>query len=253
VKGDAGTVLRWPLWSWRNLAVTTAVVLLLFYGMGRVVEPAKITFLNAGNAPALAVATPSPLLPSGPSAAALSTSPDPTAPTPTRTTPTAPTGTSATTAAPTTKSARTVIPGAPSKDSVTAVALSFAQAWSSSARSQQEWALGIQPYVTPALGAGLAQTDPARVPATRVTGEPLLLTSSATSATVRVPTDGGSIVVTLTRAAGGWQVSGVAPADQPPGAPVPDLQQPTTAKPATAKPATAKPATAKPTTAATRR
>ena len=101
---------------------------------------------------------------------------------------------------------------------MTRLATAFAQAWSSSGRSQQEWTRGIQPFVTPALAAGLAQTDPARVPATKVTGEAVLLTASATSAQVRVPTDGGSIVVTLKRAASGpWQVSDVAPAGQPPG------------------------------------
>ena len=110
-------------------------------------------------------------------------------------------------------------------ESVTRAATAFAKAWSSSGRSQQEWTRGIQPFVTPALAAGLAQTDPARVPATRVTGEAVLLTASATSAQVRVPTDGGSIVVTLSRALSGlWQVSDVAPAGQPPGAPTPDLR-----------------------------
>ena len=107
---------------------------------------------------------------------------------------------------------------------MTRVATAFALAWSSSSRSQLEWTRGIQPFVTPALAAGLAQTDPARVPATKVTGEAMLLTASATFAQVRVPTDGGSIVVTLNRVASGpWRVSDVAPAGQPPGAPTPDL------------------------------
>jgi hypothetical protein len=202
VRGQASTVLRWPLWSWRNLSVTAAALLLLLYGMGRVIEPAKITLSATHVADATAgptISTPSPTEPS-----AAGSSPTPA---------TVP-GTTSTSAG----------LSAPASESVTRVATAFAQAWSSSGRSQQEWIRGIQPFVTPALATGLAQTDPARVPATKVTGEAALVTASATSASVRVPTDGGSIVVTLTRAAsGGWQVSDVAPAGQPPGAATPDL------------------------------
>ena len=201
--GRASKVLRWPLWSWRNLSVTTAAVLLVFYGMGRVVEPAKIRI------PALHVssATVSPAVSSlsASKSSTVASSPDPVA-------------------VPSTKLPSPVL-GAPGSESVTRVAAAFAEAWSSSGRSQQEWTSGIQAFVTPALAAGLAQTDPARVPATKVTGEALLLTASVTSAQVRVPTDGGSILVTLTRTASRpWQVSDVAPVGQPSGAPTPNLR-----------------------------
>ena len=203
MRGQASTILRWPLWSWRNLCVTAAALLLVLYGLGLVIEPAKIT-LTAGHVP-LVTASPTPSEPpmsvssSAPSSSAGATAPN--------TTP---------------STSGTLSPS--TSESVTRVATAFAQAWSSSGRSQQEWTRGIQPFVTPALAAGLAQTDPARVPATKVTGEAVLLTASATSAQVRVPTDGGSIVVTLKRAGSGpWRVSDVAPAGQPPGAPTPDL------------------------------
>ena len=200
--GRASKVLRWPLWSWRNLLVTTAAVLLVFYGMGRVVEPAKIS-ISAFHVPAVTssptASSPSPVEPS-----AVASSPG-------------------SAALPSMPSSSSVL-SASGSESVTRVATAFAQAWSSSGRSQQEWTSGIQAFVTPVLAAGLAQTDPARVPATRVTGEALLLTASATFARVRVPTDGGSIVVTLTRAASSpWQVSDVAPVGQPSSAPTPNL------------------------------
>lgn len=207
MRGQVSTVLRWPLWSWRNLSVTFAAVLLVLYGMGHVIQPAKIT-LSTVHVPR---ETPSPVpsasSPSGPPAAASSPVP---ATVPSTTKPTS------------------AVSGTPSNESVTGLAAAFAQAWSSSSRSQQEWTHGIQPFVTPALAAGLAKTDPARVPATKVTGEAVLLTASATSAQVRVPTDGGSIVVTLKLAAasGPWQVFDVAPAGQPPAAPTPDLNPP---------------------------
>jgi hypothetical protein len=204
--GRASKVLRWPLWSWRNLSVTTAAVLLVFYGMGRVVEPAKIS-ISTFHVPTV-TSSPTASSPS-PSKSTTASSPGPETP-------------------PSTPSSSTDL-SASGSESVTRVATAFAQAWSSSGRSQQEWTSGIQAFVTPALAAGLAQTDPARVPATRVTGEALLLTASATFARVRVPTDGGSIVVTLTRAASRpWQVTDVAPVGQPSGAPTPNLHPATT-------------------------
>jgi len=211
MRSQASTILRWPLWSWRNLSITAAAILLVLYGMGRIIEPAKIT-LTTNHAPlAGANPMPSPPAPSIPSA-------DPSSP--------------AGATVPGTTPPTSVDSGVRASESVTRVATAFAQAWSSSSRSQQEWTRGIQPFVTPALAAGVAQTDPARVPATKVTGEAVLLTASATSAQVRVPTDGGSIVVTLKRAGSGpWQVSDVAPAGQPPGAPTPDLRPTTSPAP----------------------
>ena len=203
MRGQASSVLQWPLWSWRNLSITAAALLLVLYGLGRVIGPAKIT-LTANHMP-LVTAGPTPSEPS-PSVSS-----------------SAPSSPGAATASGTTLPT-SAVSGPGGSESVTRVATAFAKAWSSSGRSQQEWTRGIQPFVTPALAAGLAQTDPARVPATKVTGEAVLLTASATSAQVRVPTDGGSIVVTLKRAGSGpWQVCDVAPAGQPPGAPTPDL------------------------------
>ncbi|NMM35225.1 MAG: hypothetical protein HHJ13_14765 [Phycicoccus sp.] len=203
MRGQASSVLRWPLWSWRNLSITAAALLLVLYGLGRVIGPAKIT-LTAGHVPLVTVGP----TPSEPSPSVSSS---------------APSSSGAATASGTTLPT-SAASGAGGSESVTRVATAFAKAWSSSGRSQQEWTRGIQPFVTPALAAGLAQTDPARVPATRVTGEAVLLTTSATFAQVRLPTDGGSIVVSLSRAGSGpWRVSDVAPAGQPPGAPTPDL------------------------------
>ncbi len=207
MKEQATSVLRWPLWSWRNLSVTAAAVLLVLYGMGRVVEPANVTG-SAAHAPLVTV-SPASSQPSDPETAWSST-----VPTPVPGKPTLPTSAAS---------------GGHGSESVTRVATDFARAWSSSGRSQQEWTRGIQPFVTSTLATGLAQTDPARVPATKVMGEAVLLTASATSARVKVPTDGGNIVVTMSRASSNsWKVSDVAPADPPPGAPTPDLHQRTT-------------------------
>ena len=199
--GQASNVLRWPLWSWRNLSVTAVAVLLVFYGMGRVVEPAKVSPSKAR----VPLVTASPVY-SQPSELPAAASAQVAVPVPTST------------------SGPSADSGADEDDAVTTLAIVFARAWSSSGRSPQEWKRGIQPYVTPALAAGLARTDPGRVPATKVTGEAALLKASATSAQVKVPTNGGSIVVTLRRSLSApWQVSDVAPAGQPPSSPAPDL------------------------------
>ena len=207
MRGQARSVLRWPLWSWRNLSITAAAFLLVLYGLGLVLGPAKIT-LTASHMPLVTAGpTPSEPSPSVSSSSGAATASGTTLPT-------------------------SAASGAGGSESVTRVATAFAKAWSSSGRSQQEWTRGIQPFVTPALAAGLARTDPARVPATKVTGEAVLIQASATSAHVRVPTDGGSIVVTLKRAGSGpWQVSDVAPAGQPPGEPTPDLRPTTSPAP----------------------
>ena len=143
MRGQASTILRWPLWSWRNLSVTLAAVLLVLYGMGRVIEPAKIT-LTAVHVPRV-TAVPVPSLSAPPAA--------PSSPVPAT--------------VPATTPPASGLSGPRASESVTRLAFAFARAWSSSGRSQQEWTAGIQPFVTPALAAGLAQTDPARVPAPR--------------------------------------------------------------------------------------
>jgi hypothetical protein len=205
---QVSTVLRWPLWSWRNLSVTAVAVLLLLYGMGRVIQPAKITLPKPTAIAGTSRLTGQAPWPNEPSSVASSPSP------------------TTESSASSTTSTTSTSDGGGGKESVTKLATAFATAWSSSSRSQAEWNKGIEPFVTSDLADGLAQTDPAHVPATKVTGEAVLLTSSSHSAEVRVPTDGGSIVVTLQReSTDPWLISDVAPADQPPGAPTPDLQR----------------------------
>jgi hypothetical protein len=120
------------------------------------------------------------------------------------------------------------------------MAAAFAAAWARPDLAQAEWMAGVKPYVTPELAALLASTDPARVPSSKVTGDALLVSATATDAIVNVPTDGGLIRVSLIRDVVGWAVSGVAPAGQPSAVPVPAT---TAAAPkAVVKPRAAKPA-----------
>jgi len=90
----------------------------------------------------------------------------------------------------------------------------------------------VRPWVTPTLARGLSETDPGRIPATRVIGEAQLVRASRDTAEVLVPTDGGPIATTLTRVRSRWLVAGVAPAGQPPAAPTPSLAPPVRPSPA---------------------
>jgi hypothetical protein len=77
--------------------------------------------------------------------------------------------------------------------------------------------------VTPAFLAQLEKSDPARVPANTVRGQPEALSTSATGATFRVVTDGGRVDVVTHKSGNGCLVSDLQPADTVPGAPTPVL------------------------------
>ena len=79
----------------------------------------------------------------------------------------------------------------------------------------------------PELLRALASTDPAQVPADRVTGDARLVSSARASATVVVPTDGGDVQVTLAAVGGSWEAQDIAPADAPPAAETPSLTRTT--------------------------
>lgn len=84
--------------------------------------------------------------------------------------------------------------------------------------AEAAWWRGLRPLLTPAATVAYQGTDPANVPASRVTGRPLLAeVSSAYLARVAVPTDAGTYTVLLSRAADGapWRAERITP---PPGA-----------------------------------
>jgi hypothetical protein len=197
--------LRWPLWSWRNLAVTAATALLLLAGLGRLTNNHQVT------APT-----------SGPVAAAPTTSSAaPTVPLPATTTPPAPSTTSTTGA---------TITNADAASSPVRAATGFVTAWVHTTGGEAAWLAGMRPWATASLLASLTGTDPAQVPASAVVGDAALRATTGTTATVSVPTDGGRVAVAMVAAAGAWKANGIAPDDAPPAAPTPtpDPAAPTT-------------------------
>lgn len=202
MSGELLRALRWPLWSWRNLTITAVLTLALLAVVGRATDG------QASPRPAAAPAT-------------LSTSAS--------THGAIPSSTSRPTPRPTTTTASTSAPSAAgpvTNQSATAVASAFVRAWSSDG-SRDAWYAAMERWASPELLRSLASTDPAQVPADRVTGDGRLVSSAKASATVRVPTDGGDVLVTLSASGGGWKAQDIAPADAPPAAETPSLARTT--------------------------
>jgi hypothetical protein len=53
----------------------------------------------------------------------------------------------------------------------------------------------------------MSTVDPANVPATAVTGDPVVVSSYTSSVQVVIPTDGPKMSITLSKTDAGWRVS----------------------------------------------
>ena len=196
--GGVGRAVRWPLWSWRNLTVTAVLALVLLAALGR---------LTNGVGASAAPASRPPLTASVPTVpAATTTLSDPTAPVESAT-----------------ASQSSTTPTKATTGSPVAVATAFVTAWSTTTHGEASWRAAMKPWGTPSLLSSLTGTDPAQVPATRVTGDAALRSIKGATATVSVPTDGGRIAVDLVNQIGTWKANTLAPDDAPPGAPTPSL------------------------------
>ncbi|OLF08907.1 hypothetical protein [Actinophytocola xanthii] len=72
--------------------------------------------------------------------------------------------------------------------------------------SQEEWLDGLRPFTTAEYMVKMETVDPENVPATEVTGEPEAKESYTSSLTAHLPTDGGTIAVTVISTPEGWRV-----------------------------------------------
>ena len=193
---SVGRVVRWPLWSWRNLVITAVAVLALLALMGRVTDRPSAAAASDTSAPPVASAPGAP-------------------PTTSTTRSVAGPGSSP---APAADASAPANPGSPVE-----VATAFVGAWAHPNLGGAEWLAGMKPWATTTLLSSMTGTDPTQVPATKITGDAALRASKGVTATVSVPTDGGRIVVELVRAGGRWRVDTLSPDDAPPGAPTPSL------------------------------
>ncbi|MGH3544922.1 MAG: hypothetical protein ACRDPW_03205 [Mycobacteriales bacterium] len=97
-------------------------------------------------------------------------------------------------------------------------ATNFTREWLqySPGESERQWWQRVSPYAEPGFARQLQLTDPARVPGSRLRGEPVPVSISENRVVLRLDTDAGGVVVTCVRvgAQGGapsqvWKVSDV--------------------------------------------
>ncbi|WP_433082791.1 hypothetical protein ACQP1P_02770 [Dactylosporangium sp. CA-052675] len=87
------------------------------------------------------------------------------------------------------------------------VATRFAKAWlRKPGVTGDQWRAGLKPDASTDLMASLADTDPADVPTSTITGTAQLQANGATTV-ARVPAEGGTIVLGLQVSGGRWQVT----------------------------------------------
>lgn len=90
------------------------------------------------------------------------------------------------------------------------VAVKWVTAWAKhpAGITNQQWMDQLKPYTTDEFLPQMSSVDPANVPATKVTGAAVSVDSTTSSVIADVPTDGGTIQVTvITTPAEGWRVS----------------------------------------------
>jgi len=220
--------LRWPLWSWRNLTVSTIAVLVLFTAVGRLTTGSGSgPDSRTRNVAATAASTsPSATTPLSATRAAAATPPTSAAAASATPTTSATAAGSATGTSPIISPSSTPAPGADAQ-TPTRVALDFTTAWTRTTSAQPAWLAGLKPLVTPEYMTALSTVDPARVPATRTLDAGRLLSTSGQQSLVRVATDAGGMTVALVQRAGQWLVTDIEPAAPPPGATTPPLSRAT--------------------------
>ncbi|GAA1804087.1 hypothetical protein HC028_04345 [Planosporangium flavigriseum] len=98
-------------------------------------------------------------------------------------------------------------PGAPEPAKV---AIDFVQAWlNHTGVTAEQWRAGFAKYATSALRDKLKDTDPAGVPAQRVTGSVVLENRAAQFVEASLPLDSGTVHLRLLSTNGRWLVDGV--------------------------------------------
>ena len=74
--------------------------------------------------------------------------------------------------------------------------------------TNEEWRAKLRPFTDEEyLETEMATVEPANITATKVTGPPEVVESFTSSVKVRLPTDGGDLLITLIDTPDGWRVS----------------------------------------------
>jgi hypothetical protein len=90
------------------------------------------------------------------------------------------------------------------------VAVDFAKAWlNHTGISAANWHAALSRYATRTLADQLADTDPAGVPASRITGKPNVVNHTESLVDVAIPLDAGTVSLRVVATDGRWLVDGV--------------------------------------------
>ena len=81
----------------------------------------------------------------------------------------------------------------------------------------------MRPYARPEFIAQLSHTDPARVPASKVTSQPVAVLTASATAVFRFATDAGRVDVSTKKSGASCLVSDLEPSNDVPAAPTPAL------------------------------
>lgn len=73
--------------------------------------------------------------------------------------------------------------------------------------TNEQWLAGLRPYTTEERIAVMSSVDPANVPATEVTGPVVTVANYVSSVTVALPTNGGTVTLSIILTPQGWRVA----------------------------------------------
>ncbi|OXM67198.1 hypothetical protein [Amycolatopsis vastitatis] len=102
----------------------------------------------------------------------------------------------------------TPTPVPPNEDALR-VAKQWAAAWVNhpAGITSAQWLAQLKPFTTDEYLPVMQTVDPANIPATKVTGEPVVGTSYSSSVQLTIPTDGPKLAITVVSTNAGWRVA----------------------------------------------
>jgi hypothetical protein len=102
----------------------------------------------------------------------------------------------------------TPTPVPPNEDALR-VAKQWAAAWVNhpAGMTSEQWLAQLKPFTTDEYLPVMSTVDPANIPATKVTGEPVVGTSYSSSVQLTIPTDGPKLAITVVSTNAGWRVA----------------------------------------------
>ncbi|GIM89827.1 hypothetical protein [Paractinoplanes toevensis] len=103
-------------------------------------------------------------------------------------------------------------PSAPTAPGAVRAAVGYVTAWARPGLAHDPWYAAVRDLVVAQYARLLVDTDPATVPAASITGPARVLTSTTAVVVVAVPTDAGTVDVTVVNSGGRWLVATARPA-----------------------------------------